>query len=117
MPERKQKHVQFPVYRLFRHVNFTLWQQNLDGDLRSGRAWRLVPDIPSPAGGARNLMRSEMRASFLQLGLPVGDDSDGLALCGLGRTDDQEVLSVAKRLPERIREGGRRRFEREKSLR
>jgi hypothetical protein len=54
---------------------------------------------------------------FLQLGLPVGDDRDGLALCRLGRTENQEALAIAKRLPERGREGWRRRFEWEKRLR
>src|SRR5262249_36846397 len=70
-----------------------------------------------PAGGTRNLMRFEVQGSFLQLRLPVGDDCDGLTLCGLGRTENQEVLAIAKRLPERIREGRRRGFEWEKRLR
>src|SRR5262245_18041303 len=84
----------------------------------------LAPDTPSPMPaapmGARishGPNRVESRTSFLQLRLPVGDDRDGLALCGLGRTEDQEALAIAKRLPERRPEGWRRRVEWKKSLR
>src|SRR5262245_42674396 len=57
------------------------------------------------------------RASFLQLRLPVGDDRDGLALSGRCRTEDKEVLPIAKGPPLRIREELRSCFEREEKFR